>query len=222
MGMLDARSFDGRNHAIGLAFLISVALHAVLLAILPALRPPDRQQVNKTAPIHIRLVELPSKPVANQVLLPPAVEPKTPAIAQSIRKQQPPTTPEPDMALASRVVLKASPAPAMLEAAPAPDAGTLAQYRLLVLGAARRLKQYPSIAIQNNWQGKVEVRMAIDSGGEISGLDVRTSAGHAVLDQHALEMIQRAKALAPIPPALRGREFAVDVPVVFSLLESGA
>jgi hypothetical protein len=42
-----------------------------------------------------------------------------------------------------------------------------------------------------------------------------------VLDQHALEMIERAKEMAPIPPALRGKEFTVDVPIVFSLREAG-
>ena len=110
----------------------------------------------------------------------------------------------------------------MVEPAQEPDAGTLAQYRLLVLGAARRFKQYPETAAENNWQGKVEIRMVIDSRGEISSLDVRTSAGHAVLDRHALEMIERAKAFAQIPPSLRGKEFAVDIPVEFVLRQVGA
>ena len=220
--MLGARSFDGRNRAIGLAFLISLALHAALLAVLSVLRPTHLHRANTTAAMYARLVELPSKPVPNQVFLPPAVEPKPPAIAQSARKPQPLTKPEPDVPLASQVVLKSSSTPATAQPVEAPDAGTLAQYRLSVLGAARRFKHYPDVAVQNNWQGEVEVRMVIDSSGEISGLDVRTSAGHPVLDQHALEMIERAKAIAPIPPALRGREFSVDVPVVFSLLGSGA
>lgn len=64
--------------------------------------------------------------------------------------------------------------------------------------------------------------MTIDSSGEISTLDVRTSAGHAVLDQHALEMIEHAKAIAQIPPALRGKQFAVDIPIEFVFREAGA
>jgi len=109
-----------------------------------------------------------------------------------------------------------------MEPAQAPDTGTLAQYRLAILGAARRFKHYPDVAVENNWQGKVEVRMSVDSSGEITALNLRASAGHEVLDQHALEIVERAKAMAPIPSALRGKEFAVDVPVVFSLREPGA
>ena len=215
-------TLEGGNRTILLAVLASLALHAALLAILPALRPTHRHQVHTTSPIHVRLFEQPSKPVADHVFLTAVAEPKPPALTQSARKPKPPTKLQPDVRLASQViVLKNSPAPATISAAQAPDAGTVAQYRLSVLGVARRFKHYPDIAVQNNWQGRVEVRMVIDSSGEISGLDVRASAGHGVLDQHALEMIERAKAIAPIPPALRGREFAVDVPVVFSLLESG-
>src|SRR5436190_6925970 len=110
-------------------------------------------------------------------------------------------------------------------AAPAPaeplDAGTLAQYRLSLISAARRFKRYPRVALDQTWQGNVEVRMVIGPNGEISALVVRSSAGYPVLDQHALEMIERAKTMAPIPPALRGKEFTVDVPIVFSLREAG-
>jgi TonB family protein len=49
---------------------------------------------------------------------------------------------------------------------------------------------------------------------------VRSSAGYPVLDQHALEMIERAKVMSPIPPALRGTEFTVEVPVIFSLRDA--
>jgi protein TonB len=99
------------------------------------------------------------------------------------------------------------------------DAGTLAQYRLSIISAARRFKRYPRVALDQNRQGRVEIRMVIGANGEISALRVRDSAGHEVLDQHALEMIERAKAMVQIPPALREREFTVDIPVVFSLLE---
>jgi protein TonB len=107
-------------------------------------------------------------------------------------------------------------------AADAPDAGTLAQYRLALISAAKRFKRYPRIAVDNDWQGTVEIRIVIDASGAIATLSVRSSAGHPLLDREALEMIERAKELALIPPALRGKEFSVDVPVVFSLREPDA
>jgi protein TonB len=102
------------------------------------------------------------------------------------------------------------------------DAATLAQYRLAIIAAAKRYKRYPRVAMDNNWEGKVEVRMVIGANGMISVLSVRTSAGHEILDQQALDMIKKAKPLTPIPSALRGKEFTVDIPVIFSLKDSGA
>jgi len=86
-----------------------------------------------------------------------------------------------------------------------------------VITAARRYKRYPRIAMDNGWEGRSEVRMVIGANGMITSLTVRTGAGHEVLDKAALDMIRSAKPLIPIPSALRGREFTVDIPVVFSL-----
>ncbi len=85
------------------------------------------------------------------------------------------------------------------------------------MGAARRYKKYPRVAMDNNWEGKVEVRMVIGANGMIASISVRSGTGHEILDQQALDMIRKAKPLAPIPAALRGKEFTVDLPVIFSL-----
>ena len=210
-------TLEGANRRILFAFLLSLALHSVLLWMFPVFRSAPYQRGNTTAPLDVRLVEPLPRPLANQVFLTAPTEPKPAAAAQSVPKRQLQTTRKPDVTLEPQVVAKSAPLAATIEPAQTLDAGTLAQYRLSVLGAARRFKSYPDVAIENSWQGKAEVRMVIDSTGEISGLEVRTSAGHAVLDQHALYIVGRAKAVAPIPPALRGRGFIVDVPVVFSL-----
>jgi len=103
-----------------------------------------------------------------------------------------------------------------------PDVGSLAQYRLVVMSVARRYKRYPPLALENHWQGKVEIRMTIGADGSISSLTVRSSTGHSVLDEQALDMIQRAQAVAQLPPALIGRQFVVDVPIEFALREPEA
>jgi TonB family protein len=213
---------DDGNRAIRVAFLASLALHAALLWVLPMLRSAQHQRANAAAPVLVRLVEPLAKPAGNQVFLTPPADPAPPAIAQSAPKRQPLARPGPVVPLVPQIVMKSLPAPVTIEPAQAPDAGTLAQYRLTILGAARRFKHYPEAAVENNWQGKVEVRMLVGSSGEITALSLRVSAGHEVLDRHALEMVERAKAAAPIPSALRGKEFAVDVPVVFNLREPGA
>lgn len=71
--------------------------------------------------------------------------------------------------------------------------------------------------MEKGWQGKVEVRLEIGSNGMTKKAFVKTSSGYPVLDRQALDMITKGKMLAPIPPALRGKEFEIDIPVIFDL-----
>jgi len=103
-----------------------------------------------------------------------------------------------------------------------PDPRTIAQYRGALISVARRYKIYPRVAIDNNWEGRVEVRMVIGAAGSIASLQVVASAGYEVLDAQALDMIRKAWPEAQLPANLRGREFAVDVPVIFSLRDPSA
>ena len=116
---------------------------------------------------------------------------------------------------------QAAPAPGLSPAAapPAnlPDAGNVDQYRLALMGAARRYKRYPAQAVENGWTGKVEVRLVIGADGGVERALVKLSSGYDILDSQALDMIRKAESLTPVPPALRGREFSVDIPVVFDL-----
>ena len=59
------------------------------------------------------------------------------------------------------------------------------------MSAARRYKRYPRIAMDNNWEGKVEVRMVVGANGMISSITIRSGTGHEVLDQQALDMIRK-------------------------------
>jgi protein TonB len=102
-------------------------------------------------------------------------------------------------------------------AAGGPDPGTVARYRLELMDLARRYKKYPRIAQDNNWEGRVELHIAIGETGALSSLTVKKSAGHAVLDDEAQAMIRTASSRAAIPPALRGKAFALEIPVDFFL-----
>lgn len=97
------------------------------------------------------------------------------------------------------------------------DAGTLEQYRLALIVATRRYKRYPSIAMEKGWQGRVEVHLVIGTNGMIASTTIKTSSGHEILDNQALDMLKKGKTTVPIPAALRGREFPIDVPVIFNL-----
>ena len=97
------------------------------------------------------------------------------------------------------------------------DAGTREQYRLALIVAARRYKRYPAIAMEKGWQGRVEVHMVIGANGMLSSASIKTSSGHEILDNQALDMLKKGKTTVVIPVSLRGREFDIDVPVIFNL-----
>ena len=62
-----------------------------------------------------------------------------------------------------------------------------------------------------------ERRLIIGPNGAIQSSLVKASSGYEILDSQAMDMVKKAKPLTPIPAALRGREFMVDIPVIFDL-----
>jgi periplasmic protein TonB len=236
-------SGDQNHRSIHYAVLASILLHGLLLF---GYSPRDSsRRAESPAPILARLVEpapapapavtppaapqpRPEKPKAQQ----PREKPPAPALAKPAPVPQPvakaapqeavaPPSPVeqavPEAPAAPPAVAKIDPAPSAPAAAPAMDAGSLDQYRLQLIGIARKYKRYPRVAIDNNWEGDVVVRMVIGANGMISSVSIKTSSGHAVLDQQALEMFRKAKPLVPIPPALRGKEFTVEVRANYNL-----
>jgi protein TonB len=161
-------------------------------------------------------------PVAKPQPTPPVAE-VAPSAAPAPSTPAPPSAAPGPAAPASSSVARADPQPA--PAAPssdAADAGSLARYRMELLGAARKYKRYPRVAMDNNWEGTAEVAMVIGANGMITSVSIKTSAGHEILDQQALEMFKRAKPLVPIPPALRGKEFTVTLKAIYALKEPDA
>ncbi len=101
-----------------------------------------------------------------------------------------------------------------------PDVGSLAQYRLALISAAKEHKTYPPRAIDRGLEGRVDVRVAVGADGAPARVLVQRSSRHDVLDREALELLRKAAALTPVPPALRNRDFAVEVPVLYELKDA--
>ena len=97
------------------------------------------------------------------------------------------------------------------------DPGLLERYRLALIDAAKRYRRYPVQAMERGWQGRVEIRVVIGTNGTIKDALIKTSSNYQILDDQALDMVKRGKPLTSIPAALQGREFTVDVPVIFEL-----
>ena len=202
------------------AVIASIALHAVALLIAPLLRDISRR-IEWPAPIVARLVELPQPPAAT-----PAVEPEVkPAVQPPTMKPVPSPRPAPVVEAAPQAPSRPAPAAPV---APAPaarpgaetDADSVGRFRLLVIEEARKLKRYPRAARDNNWEGRTRLRVAYGGDGRRSSIDVVRSSGHELLDREAIDTVGRTD--VPVPPALRGKEFAFEIEMIFNLSESAS
>lgn len=90
-------------------------------------------------------------------------------------------------------------------------------YRLAVASQARRFKRYPAQAMAAGSEGSAEIRLEVSSDGQSRDVTLSRSSGHELLDRAAQAMIDAGAQRASVPDSLRGKAFAVVLPVVFNL-----
>jgi protein TonB len=219
---------------------VSIALHVAVMFAFPGLRPSTNAGSSKvlTATLATTLVQSEAqiavpKPLprprreANPETPQPVLATSEPAADAAQRAEPTPfPMPVPDTASAAPPASDASRAPeapvipgpaAAKYSAEAADAGLLEKYRLALIDAAKRYKRYPIHAMERGWQGRVEIRLVVDSNGTIKSTLIKRSSNHQILDDQALDMVKKGTGREPIPSALRGREFTLDIPVIFEL-----
>lgn len=227
--------YSEENRALNYAIAASIVLHGVLLfgvAQRDRPRPPESSMPSILArlvesPVAAPVAELPSPPApANSAPRAKSAAPKRLARPTPLPTPQPiaePAAPEArveETPVEARAAEAAAPAaaPAAQSAGappadPAADPGSLERYRLELKLVAARYKRYPRMATDNNWKGVVALRVVVGPGGQLASLTVTKTSGHEVLDRQAQEMFRSAAADVPVPPVLRGKQFAVDVAV---------
>jgi protein TonB len=231
-GVAGLGSAERRLRLLGLALLASLALHLLILLWLPVFRDAMPARL-APPPLKAQLAKPKPPPEPPQAETPPPPLPAPRAAAKTPRPAPAPAArPAPVLAVepAKQAAESAPVAPAVapqpaaapqavarVEPQPALDPGSVARFRLELMDIARRYKRYPRIAQDNNWEGRVELRIVFAENGAMSALTVKKSAGRAVLDEEAQAMIRSAQAQAAVPPALRGRAFTLEIPVEFSL-----
>jgi TonB family protein len=227
------------NRAFHYALGASLALHALALFTMPQLADTARRAASIPPQIIARLMEpappapQPVPPVDQPRIEPAPPKPKAakPRTERLIAVEKPapvaappapertvepaPAAPPPPPVAA---VAPPTPAPAPVQAAPQPAPESLSrdQYRVQLIDEARRHKRYPPLARENNWQGDVRVGVTIGANGRPT-VTLKGSSGYDVLDRQALEMFTQAARAVPLPPALRGKEFTLDVRAIYDL-----
>ena len=219
---------ESRNRVFHYAVLASLALHALLFVAFPdlvdtALRAasippqiiarllepePPAPAVGKPTPA-ARRDQPPAKKVevAKPQLAKPLPQPEAPVVQDAV----PPVPAPPPVA-----AIDPQPPQAAPQSGPVPETLSRDQYRVQLIDEARRHKRYPPLARENNWQGGVLVGVTVGANGRAS-VTLKGSSGYDVLDRQALDMFRQAARAVPVPPTLRGKEFALEVRAVYGL-----
>jgi protein TonB len=242
---MSAATHGRESRVIHYAVLASIVLHGLLFSF--SMNDPNRRAVPVPTPIAARLVQaepvappraaepqpptakpaMPAKPMVKPV---PSPKPRPVAKAAPAPPVQPaapaPVAPAPP---AAEPAPAPSTAPAQAAAAPQPaapvarpgadvDADSVGRFRMQVIEAAIKLKRYPRAAVDNNWEGKVDVRVTFGSDGRRKSVVIVRGSGHEILDKQAVDTVIKAE--VPLPAGLRGKEFAFDIPVIFNLKDN--
>ncbi len=85
-----------------------------------------------------------------------------------------------------------------------------------VASRLRRSLRYPREAQRQGVRGEVHVRFTVNGGGGVGGISIARSSGSPVLDQAAIETVQRAAPFPAIPAAAGRNSWPFTVPLVFS------
>lgn len=110
-------------------------------------------------------------------------------------------------------------APAVAGEGEGADADGLRAYRIGLAREARAHRRYPPLARERGWTGTAEVRVDVSPGGQPWQVLLARSSGHDILDREAVLLMRNAAATTVLPDSLRGREFAVRMPVTFDIAE---
>ncbi|KPJ96397.1 MAG: hypothetical protein AMJ55_02175 [Gammaproteobacteria bacterium SG8_15] len=77
---------------------------------------------------------------------------------------------------------------------------------------------YPRLAQRNGWQGMVKLGLRIEPNGQLSRIKVVSTSGFPILDQAALETLNRISTLQGVERWLGGTYFDTVLPVEYRLL----
>ncbi len=197
MPRTDAARFLPLPPTLRTALMLSIALHVVVVAW-----------------AHPGRIELP-RPLAVEHLQVSLVA--APAVRMASRMPKA-TIPSPDRARPAPAETAAASGATERAAADRDEPLVEAQFHADVLRNPK--PPYPLLARRRGYEGRVLLSVLVHADGAGSGVTLKQSSGHAMLDEAALDTVKRWRFL----PARRGAtpvESRVDVPIVFRLEDRG-
>lgn len=231
--------------AAAVAFAVHAAAAAVALVTVGRADPPVPEPVvlvelpPAAAPAAVQSASEPveqqaAEPLAPQLPTPPIdIPPVRAPLPRDPVVLPPPTPPQPVRQVENRpapasaqVQPSAAPAsrPVVPAAAPSTGGGTdprakkqEADYFSLLSAHLNRRKSYPAEARKARQEGIVTIRFTVDRSGTVSGAGIKSSSGHALLDDATLSLLQRVAPLPKFPASMERDSVTLSLPIAYSL-----
>jgi TonB family protein len=98
----------------------------------------------------------------------------------------------------------------------------LAEFQRALLQRIHRIARYPTGSAERNEEGTVRLGLSFDAESKLAGIRVTGTSGHAELDTESIHFVTRALSVVPVPEALHGKPFEVEIPLIFGLKDPPA
>jgi len=92
-----------------------------------------------------------------------------------------------------------------------------ADYYATLSAHLNRRKRYPTEAKRALQQGVVTVRFTVARDGAVSGVSIKRSSGHDLLDEATMDLLKRVSPLPKFPPSMKRDSVTISLPIEYSL-----
>jgi protein TonB len=93
----------------------------------------------------------------------------------------------------------------------------LSNYLTIIRNRIEENRNYPFLARRQGLEGMVIVIFSLNYNGSLEDIKVKKSSGYKLLDQAALEAIEKATPFPPFPKALKEKTLSLVLPLCFKL-----